>query len=307
MPVSAPSDKRFRRAHVSPARKRSWRATAPRLARVIVATAIAGYGVYYVAGLALSAEAVTINQINVSGNSRVSRGEVIALLEGIHGANMLTVNIEAWRQKLLHSPWVAEAAIRRVFPGTVAVVISERHPLGIGRIQGRLYLIDSRGFIIDEFGPNYAELDLPIIDGLASRQTSGLLIDENRAALAGRLLTDLQKRPELAKRVSQIDVTDPRNAVLILERDTALVRVGDDHFVERLQSYLDLVPALRERIPDIDYVDLRFDERVYVRPLGSGQRAQASGLRDQAAEGRARGSRGTAQVSRSRSQKRTGG
>ena len=36
--------------------------------------------------------------------------------------------------------------------------------------------------------------------------------------------------------------------------------------MERLQSYLDLLPALRERIPDIDYVDLRFDERVYVRP-----------------------------------------
>ena len=27
-----------------------------------------------------------------------------------------------------------------------------------------------------------------------------------------------------------------------------------------------LAPALRERVPAIDYVDLRFDERVYVRP-----------------------------------------
>ena len=27
-----------------------------------------------------------------------------------------------------------------------------------------------------------------------------------------------------------------------------------------------MVPALRERLSDIDYVDLRFDERLYVRP-----------------------------------------
>jgi cell division protein FtsQ len=276
MPVSVPSDKRFRRAHVSPARSGSWRERAPRLARAIVALAVVVYGVYYVAGLALSAEALTVTRITVSGNSRISRGEVIALLEGIQGANMLTVNIEAWRQKLLRSPWVAEAAIRRVFPGTLSVVVSERHPLGIGRVQGHLYLIDSQGFIIDEFGPNYAELDLPIIDGLAAKGAS-MVIDEERAALAGRLLADLEGRPQLAKRVSQIDVSDPHDAVVVLARDTVLVRLGEDRFVERLQSYLDLVPALRERITDIDYVDLRFDERVYVRPQGEGVRVRTAG------------------------------
>ena len=47
-----------------------------------------------------------------------------------------------------------------------------------------------------------------------------------------------------------------------------MVRVGGEQFAERLQSYLDLAPALRERIAAIDYVDLRFDDRVYVRPQG---------------------------------------
>jgi hypothetical protein len=34
-----------------------------------------------------------------------------------------------------------------------------------------------------------------------------------------------------------------------------------------LQQYLDLAPALRERVAAIDYVDLRFGERMYVRPV----------------------------------------
>jgi cell division protein FtsQ len=198
----------------------------------------------------------------------MSRGEVLSLLEGLHGANMLTVDLEAWQERLLAAPWVADAAIRRVFPGTVTVVISEREPLGIGRINDTLYLLDRRGVIIDEYGPNYAELDLPIIDGISAAAGPDASGDEPRAELAGRLLAELQRQPELAKRVSQIDVTDAHDAVLILRDDTALVRVGDDHFAERLQSYVDLAPALRERIPDIDYVDLRFDERVYVRPHG---------------------------------------
>ena len=48
---------------------------------------------------------------------------------------------------------------------------------------------------------------------------------------------------------------------MLLEGDPALLHLGEDRFLERLQSYVDLAPALRERVPDIDYVDLRFDER----------------------------------------------
>src|SRR5262245_23141775 len=163
MPVSAPSDRRFRRAHVTPSRRTrflrvSWR-TAGRAALVLAVVASAGY---YVIRQVLVADALTITRITVSGNSRLSKGEVVALLDGIHGANMLSVDLDEWRRKLLSSPWVADAAMRRVLPGTVAVAISERQPMGIGRINGELYLIDDRGGLIDQFGPNYAEFDLPI-------------------------------------------------------------------------------------------------------------------------------------------------
>ena len=62
------------------------------------------------------------------------------------------------------------------------------------------------------------------------------------------------------------------DAVVLLEGDAALLHLGDERFLERVQSYLDLAPALRERVPDIDYVDLRFDSRVYVRPAATSGR-----------------------------------
>ena len=267
MKVAAPADKRFRRAQVSPARRRSWLSW--RVIAVLVAGCSTGlFGLYWLTGAALHAEALTVTRITVTGNARTSRGEVLALLDGIRGENMVTLDLEGWRQKLLTSPWVADAALRRQLPGTLAVALSEREPIGIGRIADRLYLIDQRGMIIDEFGPNYAEFNLPIIDGLDSGTAGGgTLVDDARAALAGRLLADLQREPALAGRVSQVDVSDPRDATVILKGDTTIVRVGTDRFVERVQSYIDLAPALRDRVPQIDYVDLRFDERVYVRPV----------------------------------------
>jgi cell division protein FtsQ len=286
MPVSAPADKRFRRARVSPARKRTWRPSWRAAVRIVVALLVVGYGVSLAVDLARSSEALLVTRVVVRGNERMSRGEVLGVLEGLAGANMVTVDLEASRRKLLNSPWVADASIRRIFPGTLEVWITERQPMGIGRIRDDLYLIDETGTIIEEFGPNYKEFDLPIIDGLAAARRAGsTLVDEGRAALASQLLAELQKRPGLAKRVSQIDVTDVRDAVVILKDDTALLRVGDERFVDRIQAYLDLVPALRERVPEIDYVDLRFDERVYVRPQASARDVQVRRAARQKATG----------------------
>ena len=48
-------------------------------------------------------------------------------------------------RRLLASPWVRDAALRRSLPSTVEVVVAEREPIGIGRIGGELYLVDERG------------------------------------------------------------------------------------------------------------------------------------------------------------------
>lgn len=278
MAVSVPTDKRFRRARVPSGRNRG-RFDLSRK-RVVYAAVLGGlvmYLGYRAAEFIMTAEALRVTRITVTGSTRLSRSEVQSLLEGLNGSHMLLVSLEEWRQKVLASPWVEDAAIRRVLPGTIDVVIAERQPMGIGRIDKALYLLDQRGGIIDEFGPDHAEFDLPLIDGLAAAERAGAgepAVDEGRAALAMRLLTSLKGRPDLAGRVSQIDVTDIRDAVVILKGDTALIRLGDDQFAERLQSYLDVASALREKVPQIDYVDLRFGERVYVRPQGARPRRQ---------------------------------
>ena len=262
------TDKRFRRAHVKPSRRRSpaskhaWLA-----ARLLVLALVLGYAAYRGVTLIAAASSLQIGHMVVRGHERLSTGEVLALVEGLRGQNILAVKLDDWQQKLLASPWVEGATIRRVLPSTVEIWVDERRPMGIGRLGTAMYLIDGKGVIVDEYGPNYADLDLPIIDGLAaSPQDGGPIVDAARAEFAARVIGALAARPELAKRVSQIDVADLHDAVLILDGDPALLRLGDAEFVARLQQYIDLAPALRERLDGIDYVDLRFDERLYVRP-----------------------------------------
>ncbi len=272
--AAAGTDKRFKRAHVKPSRKRSPGAKWAWLAARLVMTAIVGaYAAYQGVGLIAAAPSLQIGHMVVRGHERLSTGEVLALVEGLRGENILAAPLDHWQRKLLSTPWVESATIRRVLPSTVEITIRERRPMGIGRIGMAMYLIDGNGVIIDEYGPIYADIDLPIIDGLAaSPQDGGSIVDVARAEFAAAVIDGLAARPELLAQVSQLDVSNLHDAVVILDGDAALLRLGDADFAARLQQYVDLAPALRERVPTIDYVDLRFDERLYVRPARTAAR-----------------------------------
>ena len=268
--VAAPADRRFRRHHVKPARhRRTWKSF---IAPAIVTIAVVGaWGVAMFRARSLMAHVgvLHVEHIVVHGNERLSKGEVLGILDGMRGESLFGTDLDGWRRRLMASPWVRDAALRRSLPSTVDVAISERTPVGVSRVGEAMYLVDERGILIDQYGPQYSDLDLPMIDGLATPSSDGTPADAARAELAARIITSVRMKPELARKLSQIDVSDLHNASVILSGDPAVIYVGDDQFAERLQQYVELASTLRDRVSGIDYVDLRFDDRIYVRPTGS--------------------------------------
>jgi hypothetical protein len=278
MKVKAPAEKNFRRARkVKPVKKRA----GSRYVRLL-AYAAAGLIAAAVTGLAVDAivpaTALRVQRIAVHGHVRLSSGEVQALVDGLRGSSILSVDLAAYRARLLESPWIADVALRRVLPSTVEVFISEREPVALCRIGGQLYLVDRGGTIIDEFGPKYKKFDLPIVDGATRAPSTGEpLVDERRIALAARIIDDVAGDPELSARVSQIDVSDPLDAVVLLDDDPALLHVGTEKFAERLKGYIGLAERIRETVPDIDYASLQFGNRIFVKSAGKRPADRRSG------------------------------
>jgi cell division protein FtsQ len=235
-PVSAPADKRFRRAHVKPSsRRRSRLHGAWIAARIVCMVAAFGYGAWRGASWMSGTSALRVAHVTVSGNDRLSTGEVLSLVDGLNGRNILGLDLAEWQDRLLASPWVEDATLRRVLPGTVDVTIRERRPIAIGRVDQALYLVDAHGVVVDEYGPSYADLDLPMVDGLGGRGQARGTIDEARVKLAGRVLASLGSHPELIGKVSLVDVSRAHDAVVMLEGDTAMLHLGEEQFAERLQ------------------------------------------------------------------------
>ena len=273
-PVAVPADRRFHRAHVKPARRRGvWRGVIIAAVKYGVVLLLVLTALMKTATFLSTSPQFNVDHISTSGNQRVSSDTVRDLLSGLRGENILFADLERWRTTLLGSPWVRDVSLRRSLPSTVEVLVHERTPIAIGRVGSRLFLVDERGASIDEYGPQYVGLDLPIVDGLASGK--GDTMDEERAAMAARLIVAVRQKPAIADRLSQVDVTDLHNATVLLNKDAAQLRVGDTRFLERLESYLSLSATLHQRLPNIDYVDLRFDGRVYVKPATKAEKAAA--------------------------------
>lgn len=232
----------------------------------MVTLGILGYAGYEASILALEGPWLTVQHVAVRGNQRLSTGDVAGLVDDLKGENILLTDLGRWRERLLASSWVAEVSLRRRLPSTIEIDVVERQPVGMARLQSELYLVDATGAVIDQFGPRYADCDLPVVDGLLVSGRSGVAIDPQRIQLVAQLLADVRTRPQLAALVSQVDVSDPGDVHVILDGDSAVVRLGAEDFVKRLESYLQLKAALLQRVPKIDYVDLRFENRVYVGP-----------------------------------------
>lgn len=279
MSVRGRTDRNFRRARVKPGRRKPLR---PRVSwtvvrRVLMAVLLA-LGIQQAVVFVFSTPLLRVDRIAVHGNVRLSNSQVQALMEDIRGTNIFLADLTGAKHRLASAPWIRDVGLRRVLPSTVEVFVSERRPVGLCRLGDELYLIDETGTIIDQFGPQYAEFDLPIIDGLvpAPGGRKGT-IDRGRVELAARVISAIGRNRDAAARLSQVDVTNVHDAVVLLENDRALLHLGTDNFLERVQSYLELSSALRERVAEIDYVDMRFDRLVYVRPAPATRRPPRRG------------------------------
>jgi cell division septal protein FtsQ len=56
---------------------------------------------------------------------------------------------------------------------------------------------------------------------------------------------------------------------VLLDGDGVYLHLGNVRFAERIHQYLEMADVLREHVPEIAYVDLRYGNRVFVGPSES--------------------------------------
>ena len=268
-PVLAEMDQKYWRRKAN-SRVRKQRLTKKLIgwAGIVLANAVIAGGIVF-AALEASAKLLggpefAIKTFRIERTERASWSGIEAQLSQRYvGRNIFSVNLYQIERTATLDPWVRAASVKRVLPGTIRVRVIERRPVAVALIEGVAHLVDREGYVIGLTGTGPD--DLPVITGLRGIEGDALAAALRRGVV---MLERLSVRaPLFAERLSELDFSEPAHvAVQTLGGGPRLLL--DPEMIDRnVNRWLDLGRAIRNRAGALDYVDLRWSQRIVVKPL----------------------------------------
>ena len=198
-----------------------------------------------------------IRTIETVGAKHMSRIAIDAVTKPYVGRNLFRLDIEALRRDLSALPWVSEVAIEKELPGRLTIHLTEREPVAIGAVGGVLRYADATGVVFEELRPEYGNPGLPLVvaeTGEGVRSCVGFL-ESLRAS-----------HPELYGRVSEVRPQEGET-IRIFDRELrAPVLVDPEDAAAKWASLCAIADAEGYGPGTIEYADLRFANRVVVKP-----------------------------------------
>lgn len=192
-----------------------------------------------------------IDEITISGLSRIPESEVIANLGFARGDNLFRARLEESAERLASLPWVAEADLRLRFPQGIEIEVLERVPRALVDL-GHLYLADEGGTIFKRAMPS-DPLDLPVITGLPRDEWNHAeAMARQRLVSALEALAILERHP-IATRfpIQQLHVDDADELTLVLGERAMTVHLGQGDLsrkMDRLSRVIDEAERRGKRI-----------------------------------------------------------
>lgn len=132
--------------------------------------------------VALRSSLLDVDRVQVSGAAQTSASEVQAALGAGPGAPMHEVDPSGSVERLEALPWVSEARVSRLWPGTVRVVLVEREAIARAQHPDGWALIDGEGRVL-AVAPT-SPSDLPVLTGAAPGAPGAQLGADDRETLA---------------------------------------------------------------------------------------------------------------------------
>ena len=117
-----------------------------------------------------------IGAINITGNRRTDPHDVLAVLGFAPAQSIFTADIHEARRRLLALEWVADAEVRRQYPGTITIAVVEKVPFALWEAPNGTYLVERSGRTIGLFDPKSFPY-LPTLLGGGAPQSAAELVD----------------------------------------------------------------------------------------------------------------------------------
>jgi len=217
----------------------------------------------------------SIKNIDVSGNRRLVKNELVQLAGLTEPANLFKINITTIEKKIICHPWIAGVTVKRSLFSTLVVEIVEQEPLAIVNIENLAdIIINTQGQPFKEYDPKMDRLNfLPVISGV------DLTCIDSRYLFEGPLFNSIMDFLKIRGfgHVSRImgdentgitiETKNIYNGNPINTQDIMPIKLGFTRFKEKQTKAIKISTYIDKNFPDktISAMDLFDVEKVFVK------------------------------------------
>lgn len=194
-----------------------------------------------------------VKTVDISGADRASVEDIRRIVTSdTQKTGSWNADLAELRQKIEKLPFVKFAAVSRVLPNGLKVVINERVPIAVVKVSTGNFLIDADGEMLAS--PKSEDSSMLVISGWDEAKTEKAQKDNlMRIRMFQKMVADWGEFG-LAKRVKAIDISDlqePKATVVDSGRDIPVTLSRDD-YAKSLRSAIEAIAGKGEKVRSVN-------------------------------------------------------
>ena len=202
--------------------------------------------------------AFPLQHIVFSGSEHLSDEDLKSLTGLQSGENLVALPASVIYKNMTASPWIKSLSVRKEFPDTLHINVKEAEPFALLDMDSRHFIVDNKGKLLEELKDSSVPF-LPVIIGNPFEKKEGF----GEAIQLVRAI----KESGLMSRKNSIEIIAGRPQEMTVNLDGIVVKIGSGEYQEKLARFMELEEEIRARHIPVDYIDLRFANRVVVKPV----------------------------------------
>lgn len=218
-------------------------------------------GVMHVVDSASADAGFGIADVHISGNTRTAPETLVAALGLEPGQSIFKADLQAARRRLLSLDWVADADVRRRYPGSIYVTIVEKRPFALWQSPSGLFVVERSGGVITNRNVD-AFASLPKLIGAGANG-------------GAEVIDAIALHRAVSARVKAVERVSDRRWNLILD-DGVVVKLPEADWQRQIDTLEALIVEKGVLERDIAEIDLR-NSTNYFFVLKSGEKKDIDG------------------------------
>ncbi len=195
-----------------------------------------------------------VETVEMHGVENIEKSKIEKIVKSHTVKNgVWNADIEAIRGEIANIRYTKEVSVSRVLPDTIRVVVRERIPRAVVRIDGKDFWADEDGLVLDRVDVKDKRPPFTMFGWSDLSMKNAREKNKKRVKLYVELLENW-KSFDLAKRVKAVDLSDLRDPQAIVEDSGKTVRIllSKDDYVKRLQRGIENIAGRGKQIESID-------------------------------------------------------